>query len=345
MAETDMGEAMLINISATRGGQEAYIHLLEQGLSERAGPRLTPLRFSRLGQALAALWSRHHDAPGSDRVYVLNGNRALFASLLAPWRGARRIYIQHSQVSDRQAGRLRPLIRRGLMRLALRGMDAVIRVCDAVFPETLAPGRVFTVHNGVDPRMFPCRAYWRADANAPARLLMVGALTRNKNQGLALEILARLDGARLVLLGEGPERAALERRARELGVADRVTWAGQQADPAPYYRAADFTLVLSAFEGLPFAALESMASGTPVVGFPVGGLPEAIEDGADGVLVGERSAGAVAAALADLAADPARLQAMGLAARRKIEARFTQRHMVEGFLRVLEATRQRKGRT
>lgn len=342
-------EITLLNISATQGGQEVFIRLLERGLSDkaslgdRAELKLTTLLFARPREALLAIWTRRSAPNCAHPICVLNGNRALFASILAPRGNGRRIYIQHSHIFDRQAGRFRPLFRKWLMRLALRGIDSVIRVCDAVFPETLAPGRVFTVHNGVELREFPCREAWRRDPRAPIGLLMVGALTRNKNQRLALDVLARLSDARLVLLGEGPERPHLERACIELGLADRVVWAGQQTDPAPYYRSADLCLMLSEHEGLPFALLESMASGTPVVGFPVGGVAEAIEDGIDGVLVRERSVEALARAISLLAADPDRLRRMGLAARAKIEARFTLGHMVDGFLRVVEETRRRRG--
>lgn len=277
-----------------------------------------------------------------DGVRLLNGNRALYEAF---WKsgGQTRIYVQHSSSEDAQAGQFKRLIRQVILRLALRRVDAVIRVCDAALPAHWRPGRVFTVHNGVDLSEFPCRDTWRTDAQTPFTLLMVGAVNANKGQRLAIEALQHLPGVRLVIVGDGEERPALQALARCLGVAGQVQWAGQQADTSAYYRQADAFLMLSRFEAMPFVVLEAMASGTPVVACAVGGVPEAVEHGRNGVLLPERTSAALVAQVRSLMADPKQARSLGREARCTVESRFTSEHMVQGFLDVVREVRRRKG--
>jgi teichuronic acid biosynthesis glycosyltransferase TuaC len=137
-------------------------------------------------------------------------------------------------------------------------------------------------------------------------LLSVGHLVPVKGHDLILEALAltaqRRSGARLVVVGDGPLRGRLAQEAQQLGVAERVHFAGAVANEqlAAWYSAADATLLASHSEGCPNVLLESMACGTPVVATAVGGAGEILGNGPGGVLVHERSAGALAAAIDSL---------------------------------------------
>ena len=88
--------------------------------------------------------------------------------------------------------------------------------------------------------------------------------------------------SRLVLVGDGPDRAAAERRAAEYGLTDAVMFAGEQQDLVPWLSAADLFLLPSEKESFGLAALEAMACEVPVVTSNVGGLPEIVEDGVTG---------------------------------------------------------------
>ena len=128
---------------------------------------------------------------------------------------------------------------------------------------------------------------------------------------------------RLVLVGDGDARSDLEQRAHELGVSGTVVFAGAAArtEIPAYMAAADIVAVPSVrhggyVDGLPNVALEAMAAGRPVVGSRVGGIPELVREGENGLLVAERDAPALAEALVTLARDPglrARLGAGGQA--------------------------------
>ena len=105
---------------------------------------------------------------------------------------------------------------------------------------------------------------------------------------------------RLVLVGEGAERAALERQARELGVADRVSFLGPLPQPvvADWIAAADLLCLPSHAEGSPNVIVEALASGTPVVASRVGGIPDLVDDGTNGLLVAPGDPAALATTLA-----------------------------------------------
>lgn len=322
------------------GGQERYLEILISNLSSIGAKTIS---FQGGPKRIVSLCESFTKSLGSDQnVVVLNGNRALYSILFNFFRPDVFIYVQHSSYADRQAGWYKYIIRSLLMRAALRRVDAIIRVCDAAIPDSWCRNKLLaTVHNGVDLLEFPCKAHW-PDMARPLRLLMVGAVNPNKNQKLAILALAQLPAAELTIVGDGPARCELESLAMQLGVSDRIRWAGSHSDTGPFYRQADIYLMLSQFEAMPFVVLESMASGTPVVGFPVGGVPEVIDNGVDGILLPERSAEALVSALKDFAAAPDRLRDMGQRARNKIESGFTANHMTEGFLRVVEEVRKRK---
>jgi glycosyltransferase involved in cell wall biosynthesis len=114
---------------------------------------------------------------------------------------------------------------------------------------------------------------------------MIGHLRPEKRHEVALRALRRLqaDGGedvRLCVVGDGPCRGELEALAGALGVAESVTWVGAVPDAGRLVRAFDVTLLSSAYEGMPLAALESLVAGVPVVATAVGGLPELLSAGA-----------------------------------------------------------------
>jgi glycosyltransferase involved in cell wall biosynthesis len=138
-------------------------------------------------------------------------------------------------------------------------------------------------------------------------LAAAGRLTRQKALGDALHALARVDGVSLVVAGDGPERTALERRAGDLGLGERVRFLGARPrdEVLHVFRAADAALLTSAWENLPHSVVEALAVGTPVVATAVGGVPEVVRDGENGLLVPPGDVEALAAAIRRLSADDA----------------------------------------
>jgi len=201
--------------------------------------------------------------------------------------------------------------------------------------------RIRVVANGPDP------AAWLAARPAPRAGLglppdapvaaVLGLYNVAKGQDLAVEMLALpgLERLHLLLAGEGEMQAELGERAARLGVGDRVVVLGFRDDAPALVAAADFTLVPSRWEGMPYIALESMAAARPVVATPVDGARDLVEPGRTGFLASAISAESLADAVRSLLAlPPAERRAMGERGRARMLARFTADRMVEGVLEV-----------
>jgi glycosyltransferase involved in cell wall biosynthesis len=136
----------------------------------------------------------------------------------------------------------------------------------------------------------------------------VGNFTPKKDYRTLLEATARAvrrhRGVRLVLVGSGPLERSLSETARSLGLADRAVFAGSRDDVAELYPAFDVFALSSQNEGLPISLLEAMAAGVPCVATSVGGVPEVIHNGNEGLLVPAGNANALADALSALLGAP-----------------------------------------
>ena len=159
----------------------------------------------------------------------------------------------------------------------------------------------------------------------------VGRLNPQKNFSLFLDIAAalapRFPELRFLLAGEGPEESMLCEKARTLGLADRIVFAGYVADTRQVYAAADILLMPSRFEGLPMTLLEAMAMGLPVVASKLDGIAEVIEDGREGFLIESNDTHGFVERCAALLENPAKSSEVAAHARAKIEARFSVERM------------------
>ena len=186
--------------------------------------------------------------------------------------------------------------------------------------------KTLTIPNAYIPREREQVGDLRAELSLPPDSPLVGTVAQLRPQKAldvlidAFAIVARSHpAARLVIVGTGSEREALERYAAASEVGDRIIFTGLRTDVETVLGALDVAAMSSDFEGLPLFVLECMAQGTPLVATAVGGIPDAIDDGETGLLVPPRDPGALAAAIESLVADPARREAMADAARRRVE--------------------------
>lgn len=231
---------------------------------------------------------------------------------------------------------------RRMIKWAARRADAVITVCSALRDEVVALGvdakRVTSLRNGVDLDLFQPTP---RTPNQEFSLLTVGHLVAVKAQELIIGALPLLPGVRLVVAGDGPNRAMLENLARELKVADRTTFLGAvpQAELRAHYGAADALVLASSREGWANVLLESMACGTPVVASRVYGTPEVVAAPEAGILMAERSPHGVADAVNALrAAYPDR------AATRRYAEGFSWDDTTAGQIRVFNDVTNRRVR-
>jgi colanic acid/amylovoran biosynthesis glycosyltransferase len=222
-------------------------------------------------------------------------------------------------------------------RLAAKAESAAAVACISDFarsqvmafaPEERWP-RFRVVHCGLDPTEFdPDRVSAPEPDPGRFRVLCVGRLVAFKGQALLLESIAELrrDGvdARLTLIGDGPTRARLERRAARLGLGEVVELAGAvgQDEIRAHYAAVDAFCLPSFAEGVPVVLMEAMAMRLPVVTSRVMGITELVEDGVDGILLRPGRGDELTIALQRLAADPDLRARLGERGRAKVVAEF-----------------------
>lgn len=188
------------------------------------------------------------------------------------------------------------------------------------------------IWNGVAlPPRAPARPLPEAGESDSPVVLYAGRLRTRKAVAVLVQALAKVvakehhPAARLLLAGEGDQRAALEKQVAELGLGASVEFLGAK-DPKEMpalYAKADIFCLPSIYEGLPLAILEAMAHGLPVVTTNVSGMPDAVVAGETGLLVPIEDSDALADALIELLDDPRRRRAMGEAGRRRVEQHFT----------------------
>jgi len=162
----------------------------------------------------------------------------------------------------------------------------------------------------------------------------VARLSEQKGHRYLLEAAARVPEARFAIVGDGELRGDLERRARELGVADRVLFTGARDDVPALLASFDVFAFPSLFEGLCLAVIEAQAAGVPIVATPVGGIRETVVDGQTGLLVPLRDPEALAAGIRRLLADRAAAGRMATEARIQARERYSVERMVERTLRL-----------
>ena len=197
--------------------------------------------------------------------------------------------------------------------------------------EGVASGSIAVIPNGVDPDSLAVTRRVR-----PVRTVMtVANLRPEKGHETLLDAAAILvrecPDLRFRLIGAGPCRSAIEARTRALGLGQHVELLGHREDVPALLAEADLFVLPSRSEALPNGVIEAMAAGLPVVASGVGGLLDLIDDGRTGVLVPPGDAGALAAAVRGLVADPARAAALGRAAQQDARERYSFDRMVASF--------------
>jgi len=196
---------------------------------------------------------------------------------------------------------------------------------------------VVALPNGIDCRPYSVVPTVQSTPDRPLQLVYIGRVAREKGlyetmQGLRLAHELGVD-ARLIVAGSGPEESRLRRYAQALGIAPRVCFVGPifGTDKVKLLFGADVMVLPSYSEGLPYALLEAMAAGVPVIATPVGAIPDVVSDGIHGYLVPPRDGKAIAEALAMLSGDREKLAWMSRACRRRVRAAFSIERLAQEF--------------
>lgn len=259
-------------------------------------------------------------------VDVIHANWALSGVLGLPAAAARGVplvtTLRGADVSRARRSRLD----RWLLAQAVRHSRVVTTVSEA-FADTLRAqfpqhaGRITCIPNGVDESLLRLAP---PTVGRGLRLVAVGSLIPRKRVDRLLLAMAALPPVvRLEIVGEGPEGDRLQAMVAELGLGERVHFAGALAPDAiaGVLSHSDVLVLTSDSEGRPNVVLEAMAAARPVVATDIDGTRELVEDGATGLLVPPNAPAALAAALRALLDDPARRARMGAAGRAAIRRR------------------------
>lgn len=214
------------------------------------------------------------------------------------------------------------------------------------------PSRCVPIHDAIDPGRVrdlaaahaTTRAAFGMAEGAPL-IVTIGRLAAEKGHAYLIDALAGLDGVQLLVVGDGPERAALEARARALGLDRRVCFLGVREDALSILALADACALPSLYEGFGIVVLEAMALGVPVVASRTGGLPEVIRDGETGLLVPPADPRALAAALRSVLFDPDLARRVAHRAREAVHFSYDLPRMIDRveslYDRVLAERRER----
>jgi glycosyltransferase involved in cell wall biosynthesis len=256
----------------------------------------------------------------------------LLAAILA--RGVRTVAVEHLMLHTESPFR-RWLKRRTSSRLAAH-VAVSERMARLVEEDAALPrGSIGVIRNGVPGHS----AGAAAQRLAPGPVIgSVGRLDPQKGFDVLIDALSLLEGVTGVVVGDGDERAALERRAEQAGVADRFILTGWTSTVADLLRGFDLFVLASRYEGVPLVLLEAMEAELAVVATDVGGIAEAVTPEKTGLLVPPEDPPALAAAIRRLLDDQQLLHRLGRRGREVWAAEFTAPLMAAAYERVYRGT-------
>ncbi|MFZ0707245.1 MAG: glycosyltransferase [Candidatus Korobacteraceae bacterium] len=244
-------------------------------------------------------------------------------------------------------------------RWSLHGAFRLIAVCGpfaaALQEKGIPRDKITVLHNFVDPYVRPAdnevfRVRQELGVSDEVVVLTVGRMSVEKGHANLLSAIAILKGRselpkhRFLLVGDGPEEANLRRQAAQLGIENRLVWAGFQKNVAPYYALATIYALPSMSEGSPNVILEAMAAGLPIAATRAGGVPEILENDVTGLVVPTQNPQALADAIQQLLLSPDLRVRLASSARQQVETA----HTIEAYRRRLtqfyvETLRMRDG--
>ncbi len=295
-----------------------------------------------------------------DLVHTYNIG-AIDAALIARLAGVRRVV--HAErgrdaADPRGESRKYRLLRRWLLPFIDRYLAVSSDLQDWLIEKVGIPAsRVVCIPNGIDTTTFATvtganGARPLLGSFAPPGTVLIGTVGRldgvKDHAGLIsafCHLCDTLPGERqhlrLILVGEGPQRSALESQIAGTGLSTQIRLLGNRNDVAPLLAEFDIFVLSSIAEGMPGAVLEAMATGLPVVATAVGGVGEVVMAGVTGTLVGASDAKALAAALATYVADKTLRTRHGTAGRERVVARFSLQTMLAAYTELYDGLLKR----
>ena len=284
----------------------------------------------------------------ADILHLHNSTAFFYGVLAGKIAGIRRIiYTEHARD-------VAPNIKVRIMDKILSYMtDRIVVVAEflkrnLVHKEWINPEIISTIYNGIDgdqfSREFDREGIIKELSVSPAANLIgiVARLDPIKNHRCLIKAMKKVStifsDAVLLVIGDGPLREELEELVTEEQLQDNILFLGTRNDIPRLLSMLDIFVLCSLSEGLPLTILEAMAAGKPIVASAVGGIPEVIDHGIDGILIPSDDSDRLAEAISELLHDDKKRDDMGEKARKKFEERFTIQTMVERYEELYEET-------
>ena len=341
------------------GGPATHTHLLEAGLSAHdLETKVLPFRvvakYPPVIRHLIYSIRLFFSAKDTQLIFAQDPFSCGFPALVAArlrripmvvripgdyaWEQAREKYRIQDTVEEFQHKKYKLSLEllRAVERFVVRHADATVTPSRFIgrIVEQWYPRRLQVIHNGVDvPKgiVLP--------TSLPKRPFMVTAsrLIYGKGFECLIDLMEDLPDWQLVIVGSGPLEQTLKIRAAERGVGERVRFVGavSRAEMFGWYKAATAFILNTEFETFSFQVVESLAAGTPTIATKVGGIPEIVENGVQGVLVTPNDQEALKAALQSVLRDPAVWEKRKEAGLRRAQE-LSGAHSVEGFAKLFK---------
>ena len=274
-------------------------------------------------------------------VYVESALAALMARVPVVVHTVHGLYLEyHPGVSSR----VKMKGRHAIERLLARAHHKIVTVSDAIQEYVkneigIPASKLVTIHNGVEDAPVVPRF---EQLGRELEFITVGRLAAVKNYQMLLRAFAKVlriyPGSRLQIVGDGPERAFLERGAQELGIAASVRFSGFQSEVHPLLAGSDVFVLSSHYEGISIAVLEAMRASLPVIATRVGGMSEVVVDLETGILVPDNDEDAMALAMERLIESPSDRLQMGNRGRDYMHREFAIQTVADRYLSLYSRT-------
>lgn len=279
----------------------------------------------------------------ADLVHTHGYKADLYGYLAARREGKPVVATCHNWVGGTAALR----IYNRLDRMVLRKFSAIAAVsgdvAQSLLASGIAAGRIRTIANGISVEAFAGAqpaSFPEIQVSCGKVIGMVARLDLQKGFEYLLQAVRELcrsfAGIRVIIAGEGPDRAAIQSMVQNFGLQSHVLLAGQRNDMPAVYAAMDIFVLPSLNEGLPMTVLEAMASARPVIATRVGAVPSVVLDGETGLLVEPRDAAGLAKAISKLLTDPDLGRRLGARAREWVRQNYTSDAMAQKYRQMYE---------
>jgi glycosyltransferase involved in cell wall biosynthesis len=317
------------------------LHRIRRGLSKPLRFLFTVLRILRQGRSAQVLYVNGLYLEAVIANFLLR--KPMVQKIVGDWaweRATNKKWVKDNfeKFQKRKYG-LKIELLRALRNFCVRRADTLIAPSDylarVITTWGVSASKIFIVYNAVE---IPSWTRTTVPLATRLNIVTVGRLVPWKQIDYLIEALTEIDGAGLVVVGDGPDRSRLEDLVRATKLTDRIYFAGQRSkeETLGLMTACDLFVLNSTYEGFPHVVLEAMCAGLPVVATEVGGTPELVRDGENGLLISPNANGTLSKTLLKLLSCSEERQRLAAGARETTQ-RFRQSAMIEATEAALRA--------